>query len=31
MEKLIVTPFKEKSISMVIVINALDECTDDEP
>ena len=31
MEKLIVAPLKEKGISTVIVIDALDECTDDEP
>jgi len=31
MEKLIVTPLKEKGISTVIVVDALDECTDDEP
>jgi len=31
MEKLIVAPLKEKDISTVIVIDALDECTDDEP
>ena len=31
MERLIVTPLKETDISTVIVIDALDECTDDEP
>jgi len=31
MEKLIVTPLKEGGISTVIVIDALDECTDNEP
>jgi len=31
MERLIVTPLKEKSISTVIVIDALDECADNEP
>ena len=31
MEKLIVAPLKEKGISTVIVIDAFDECTDDEP
>ena len=31
MEKLIIAPLKEKGISTVIVIDALDECTDDEP
>ena len=31
MERLIVAPLKEKDISTVIVIDALDECTDDEP
>jgi len=31
MERLIVTPLKEKNISTVIVIDALDECLDDEP
>ena len=31
MERLIVTPLKEKDISTVIVIDALDECTDDNP
>jgi len=31
MEKLIVTPLKEGEISTVIVIDALDECTDNEP
>jgi len=31
MEKLIVQPFKESSISTVIVIDALDECEDEEP
>ena len=31
MERLIVTPLKEKSILTVIVIDALDECADDEP
>ena len=31
MERLIVTPLKEREISTVIVIDALDECTDDEP
>ena len=31
MENLIITPLKEKGISTVIVIDALDECTDNEP
>jgi len=31
MEKLIVTPLKKGQISTVIVIDALDECTDNEP
>jgi len=31
MQRLIVTPLKEKGISTVIVIDALDECTDKEP
>ena len=31
MERLIVTPLKEKDISTVIVIDALDECSDDKP
>jgi len=31
MEKLIVNPLRETDISTVIVIDALDECTDDEP
>jgi len=31
MERLIVTPLKGNGISTVIVIDALDECTDDEP
>ena len=31
MERLIVTPLKETDISTVVVIDALDECTDDEP
>jgi len=31
MEKLIVQPLKESSISTVIVIDALDECEDEEP
>lgn len=31
MESLIVTPLKEKEISTVIVIDALDKCTDNEP
>lgn len=31
MEKLIIAPLREKYISTVIVIDALDECTDDEP
>jgi len=31
MERLIVTPLKEKCISTVILIDALDECTDDKP
>ena len=31
MESLIVTPLKERSIPTVIVIDALDECTDNEP
>jgi len=31
MESLIVTPLKEKGILTVIVIDALDECTDNEP
>jgi len=31
MEKLIITPLKEAGISTVIVIDALDECTDNEP
>ena len=31
MERLIVTPLKEKDISTVIIIDALDECTDNEP
>ena len=31
MERLIVTPLKDTGISTVIVIDALDECTDDEP
>ena len=31
MESLIVTPLKDKGISTVIVIDALDECTDNEP
>jgi len=31
MERLIVTPLKEANISTVVVIDALDECTDDEP
>jgi len=31
MEKLIVTPLREEDISTVIVIDALDECADDEP
>ena len=31
MERLIITPLKEKDISTVIVIDALDECTDHEP
>ena len=31
MEKLIVSPLKEAGISTVIVIDALDECTDEEP
>jgi hypothetical protein len=31
MERLIVTPLKEKGISTVIIIDALDECVDDEP
>jgi hypothetical protein len=31
MEKLIVTPLKEKRISTVIIIDALDECVDYEP
>ena len=31
MEKLIVQPLSESDISTVIVIDALDECKDDEP
>jgi hypothetical protein len=31
MERLIVTPLREKGISTVIIIDALDECVDDEP
>jgi len=31
MESLIVAPLKEKGISTVIIIDALDECTDNEP
>ena len=31
MERLIVTPLKEADISTVVVIDALDECIDDEP
>jgi len=31
MERLVVAPLKKKGISTVIVIDALDECTDDEP
>ena len=31
MERLIVAPLKEKGISTVIMIDALDECADDEP
>jgi hypothetical protein len=31
MERLIVTPLKEKEISTVIVIDALDECVDEQP
>ena len=31
MEKLIVTPLRERGISTVIMIDALDECTDREP
>jgi len=31
MEKLVVAPLKEKGISTVIVIDALDECADEEP
>jgi len=31
MQRLIVTPLKENGISTVIVIDALDECTDNEP
>ena len=31
MEKLVVQPFKESGVSTVIVIDALDECKDDEP
>jgi len=31
MEKLIITPLKEGGVSTVIVIDALDECTDNEP
>jgi hypothetical protein len=31
MERLIVTPLQQKGISTVIIIDALDECVDDEP
>ena len=31
MEKLLVIPLKEKGVSTVILIDALDECTDNEP
>jgi len=31
MEKLIVRPFKETQIATLIIIDALDECRDEEP